>query len=439
MVEALSKAHSMKAFEPRGPLRGTARIPGDKSISHRALMLAALAVGESRIDGLSDGGDVSATVDALRAMGAQIRRDRAGCTVEGVGVGGLLQPARPFALGNSGTSARLLMGLITSHPIRAIFTGDPSLSRRPMERIAKPLRSIGARFETAPGGRLPLTMEGIYPALPRRHALEIPSAQLKSALLLAGLNLPGTTIVEAPPSRDHLERLLPLFGARLEIADRELRLRGEAELHPTCLSVAGDPSAAAFLVVAALIVPGSAIRIDNVCVNPHRTGLFEMLVAMGADLRFSGTKMISGEPVADLEARHSSLKGVDVPPELAPRMIDEFPILFVAAAFAEGRTRTGGLAELRIKESDRLAGMAAGLRAIGVRVEEHEDGLGVEGTAGEPISGGATIASLLDHRIAMSFAVAGLHSVEPVGIDDMRPIDTSFPGFLHALEALTRP
>ena len=205
------------------------------------------------------------------------------------------------------------------------------------------------------------------------------------------------------------------------------------------MSVAGDPSAAAFLVVAALIVPGSAIRIDNVCVNPHRTGLFEMLVAMGADLRFSGTKMISGEPVADLEARHSSLKGVDVPPELAPRMIDEFPILFVAAAFAEGRTRTRGLAELRIKESDRLAGMAAGLLAIGVRVEEHEDGLDVEGTAGEPISGGATIASLLDHRIAMSFAVAGLHSVEPVGIDDMRPIDTSFPGFLHALEALTRP
>ena len=210
MVEALSKAHSMKAFEPRGPLRGTARIPGDKSISHRALMLAALAVGESRIDGLSDGGDVSATVDALRAMGAQIRRDRAGCTVEGVGVGGLLQPEKPFALGNSGTSARLLMGLITSHPIRAIFTGDPSLSRRPMERIAKPLRSIGARFDTAPGGRLPLTVEGIYPALPRRHALEIPSAQLKSALLLAGLNLPGTTIVEAPPSRDHLERLDPV-------------------------------------------------------------------------------------------------------------------------------------------------------------------------------------------------------------------------------------
>lgn len=427
----------MTAFVPRGPLLGTAQIPGDKSISHRALMLAALAVGESRIAGLSDGADVEATIAALEAMGAKISRDGAMCRVQGVGVGGLLQPEGALALGNSGTSARLLMGLAASHRLKAVFTGDPSLSRRPMDRIVTPLRRIGARIDTAPGTLLPLTVEGVAPALPCHHLLKIPSAQVKSALLLAGLNQPGTTVIEAPPSRDHLERLLPLFGAELDAGDGALRLRGEVELSPVSVSVAGDVSAAAFFTVAALIVPGSAIRIENVGINHFRTGLYELLAAMGGNLAFSGRRTVSGEPVADLEVRHSPLRGCEVPPELVSRMIDEFPILFVAAAFAAGTTRTHGLAELRIKESDRLATMATGLRALGVPVEEIEDGLAVQGSAGEMLPGGAKIAIALDHRIAMSFAVAGLHSVEPVRIDDMRPIDTSFPRFLHTLEALT--
>ncbi|HET9426868.1 MAG TPA: 3-phosphoshikimate 1-carboxyvinyltransferase [Allosphingosinicella sp.] len=427
----------MTAFAPRGPLLGTAQIPGDKSISHRALMLAALAVGETRIAGLSDGADVEATIAALEAMGARISCDPAMCRVQGVGVGSLLQPEGSLALGNSGTSARLLMGLAASHRLKAVFTGDPSLSRRPMDRIVTPLRRIGARIDTAPGGLLPLTVEGVAPALPRRHVLQIPSAQVKSALLLAGLNQPGTTIVEAPPSRDHLERLLPLFGAELNAGDGVLRLRGEVELRPASISVAGDASAAAFFTVAALIVPGSAVRIENVGINPFRTGLYELLAAMGGDLTFSGRRTVSGEPVADLEVRHSPLRGCEVPLDLVPRMIDEFPILFIAAAFADGTTRTRGLAELRIKESDRLATMATGLRALGVPMEEIEDGLAVQGSGGEMLPGGANIDVALDHRIAMSFAVAGLHSAEPVRIDDMRTIDTSFPRFLHTLEALT--
>ncbi len=428
----------MTAFAPRGPLRGTAWIPGDKSISHRALMLAALAVGESRIDGLCDGADVQATILALEAMGARIRPTESICSIHGVGVAGLLQPEAAFDLGNSGTSARLLMGLVASHPVKAVFTGDPSLSRRPMERVASPLRRIGAGIDTAPGGRLPLTVTGLAPALARRHVLQTASAQVKSALLLAALNQPGITSVEAPPSRDHLERLLPLFGAEVETGDGTIRVRGEVELNPVTLTVPGDPSAAAFLTVAALVVPGSALRIENVGINPLRTGFYELLAEMGADLTFSGRRMVSGEPVADLEVRHSSLTGCEVPPDLAPRMIDEFPILFVAGAFAAGTTRTSQLSELRIKESDRLATMASGLREIGVAVEEQEDGLVVEGSAGEPLPGGGMVSTALDHRVAMSFAVAGLHSREPVGIDDMRPIDNSFPRFLAVLEALTR-
>jgi 3-phosphoshikimate 1-carboxyvinyltransferase len=432
---ALSKPRAMMLFSPRGSLRGTARVPGDKSISHRALMLAALAVGRSRIEGLNDGSDLASTRAALQAMGARIATEAKGaCTVDGVGVGGLLQPAAPFDCGNSGTSARLLMGLVASHPICAEFAGDASLMRRPMGRVAAPLRRIGARIG---GDRLPLAVEGTYPAIPTCHVLDIPSAQVKSALLLAALNTPGLTeIVEAAPTRDHLERLLFQFGAGIESGDGRIALRGEAKLEPQHLVIAGDCSAAAFLAVAALIVPGSDILIPGVGVNPTRTGLFDMLREMGADIILVNRREHSSEPVADMIVRHSALTGIAVPPEIAPRMIDEYPILFVAAAFARGTTRAYGLAELRLKESDRIAGMAAGLRAIGVRVEEQGDALAVHGQGGGPLPGGAAIDPGLDHRLAMSFAVAGLHARLAIEVANMAIVDTSFPGFLSALGAL---
>jgi 3-phosphoshikimate 1-carboxyvinyltransferase len=419
-----------------GPLRGIARVPGDKSISHRALILAALAVGKSRIENLCQGQDVLATIAALQAMGVRIDRQADGSwSVLGVGVGGLLQPEQPFGLGNSGTSARLLMGLVASHPVSATFTGDASLSRRPMDRVAEPLRRIGATID---GGYLPLTVTGITPALPRRNAMAAPSAQVKSALLLAGLNIPGVTeVVEAAPTRDHLERMLPLFGAEIECDGELIRLRGEAELRPTHVRIPGDPSAAAFLTLAAMIVPGSEVRIESVGINPLRMGFYEVLSEMGADLSITGEREISGEPVGDLTVRHSGLSGCEVPPEMAPRMIDEYPALFIAAAFARGTTRVNGVAELRIKESDRIAAMAEGLRAIGAWVEESEDGLTVHGSGGEPLRGAATVASRLDHRVAMSFAAAGLHCAEPVGVDDMSPVETSFPGFQSTLNTLS--
>lgn len=416
-------------------LKGSVTPPGDKSISHRALILAALAVGQSRIEGLNEGRDVAATIAALGAMGARIAREPDGAwTVGGVGVGGLLQPGARLDLGNSGTSARLLMGLLASHRIRAELIGDASLSSRPMGRVAAPLRRIGARIE---GDALPILVEGVYPAIPTRHRLDIPSAQVKSALLLAGLNTPGITeLIETAPTRDHLERLLALFGAEIEAEDGRIALRGEAELRPQRLAIAGDASAAAFLAVAALIVPGSEIRIEGVGVNPARTGLWEVLRAMGGDIAFSSPREVSGEPVADLLVRHSALTGVEVPPGIAPRMIDEYPILFIAAAFARGVTRARGLAELRFKESDRIASMAAGLAAIGVRAEESADALAVHGGGGDPLTGGATIDPCRDHRLAMAFAVAGLHSVQPIGVAGMDIADTSFPGFRAALDTL---
>ena len=418
-------------------------MPGDKSISHRALICAAMAPGRSRIAGLSEGGDVRATAAALRSMGARIVRDGDSFAVDGPGTGALVQPKGALDMGNSGTSARLLAGLVASHPIRAVFTGDPSLSRRPMERVAAPLRRIGAQVTTAPGGRLPLTVRGLCPAAPFTHRMEIASAQVKSALLLAALNIPGLTrIVEPVPTRDHSERMLALFGAEIAVEGDEIALRGEAELRPQNLAVPGDPSAAAFLAVAALLVPGSELRIEGVGMNPSRTGLFELLVEMGGDISISNRRESAGEPVADLHVRHSALRGVDVPPAIAPRMIDEFPIFFVAAAFAEGSTRTTGLGELRFKESDRLAVMAEGLRAIGGRVEESADGLTVAGTGGDPLTGpmtgGASIEPRLDHRIAMSFAVAGLRCRQPVTVADMSAADTSFPGFAGLLEELAR-
>jgi 3-phosphoshikimate 1-carboxyvinyltransferase len=430
------------SFAQSGPLTGVARVPGDKSISHRALMLSALAVGESRIEGLLEGEDVLATAAAMRAMGAGVERGEGGVwTVHGVGVGGLLQPEQALDMGNSGTSTRLLMGLAASHPITATFIGDASLSRRPMGRVIEPLGLMGADMTASPGGRLPLMLRGLCPAVPITYRLPVASAQVKSAILLAGLNTPGITrVIEPVPTRDHSERMLRGFGAELTVdienGERHIRIRGEAELSPQRLTVPGDPSSAAFPIVAATIVPGSAVTIENVGVNPTRAGLYEVLRMMGAEIAFSNLREVGGEPVADITACFSTLSGIDVPPELAPSMIDEYPILFVAAAFAEGRTTMRGLEELRVKESDRLATMAAGLRAIGAQVEELPDGLIIEGTGGGPLAGGATVASQLDHRIAMSFAVAGLNCRAPVTIDDMSPVATSFPAFVSLFESL---
>lgn len=426
-------------FRASGPLRGPVDPPGDKSIFHRALICAAMAPGRSRIDILSPGEDVRATARALAAMGVRIDVERDSWFVDGVGSGGLLQPGEPLDLGNSGTSARLLAGLAASHPISVAFTGDASLSRRPMERVAAPLRRIGAEIGTAYGGRLPMTVRGLCPAVPATHLMEVPSAQVKSALLLAALNVPGLTrIVEPARTRDHSERMLKLFGADIAVAGEDILLRGEAELKPQRLVVPGDISAAAFPIVAALIVPGSEVSIGFLGSNSSRTGLFDLLREMGGNLAFGNPRESGGEPATNLRVRHSPLRAVDVPPEIAPRMIDEFPIFFVAAAFAEGTTRTRGLGELRLKESDRLAAMAEGLRAIGARVEEAEDGLVITGTGGEPLPGGATIDPRLDHRVAMSFAVAGLRCRQPVTVADMSPVDTSFPGFAASLESLAR-
>ncbi|MBJ7253783.1 MAG: 3-phosphoshikimate 1-carboxyvinyltransferase [Sphingomonadaceae bacterium] len=424
------------SFQPSGALRGTLKVPGDKSISHRALMLSALAVGESKITGLLEGEDVLATAAAMRAMGADIDRTNEGnWTVNGVGVGGLMQPSGALDMGNSGTSTRLLMGLVASHRLTATFIGDASLSKRPMGRVIDPLSQMGAEFTASPGGMLPIMVRGLVPAIPISYRLPVASAQVKSAVLLAGLNIAGITeVIEPVPTRDHSERMLRGFGADLTVdvdADgvRHIRLMGEAELQPQQIEVPGDPSSAAFFVVAALITPGSEVTVTHVGMNPTRTGIYKMLEAMGADLSYSNEREVGGEPVADITARHSVLRGIDVPPDVAPSMIDEFPVFFVAASMAHGRTTTSGLDELRVKESDRLALMATGLKAIGARVEEREDGLVIDGSGGEPLEGGATVTSALDHRIAMSFAVAGQHCYHAVTVDDVSPIATSFPTF----------
>lgn len=425
------------------PLAGRVRVPGDKSISHRALMLSALAVGASRIEGLLEGEDVIATAAAMRAMGADVVRGPDGTwTVHGVGVGGLLQPRIALDMGNSGTSTRLLMGLVASHAVTATFTGDASLSRRPMARVIEPLSRMGADITASPGGRLPLMVRGIVPAVPIEYRLPVASAQVKSAVLLAGLNTPGITrVIEPVPTRDHSERMLAGFGATIAIGDdgdgaRAIALTGEADLRPQRIVVPGDPSSAAFPAVAALLVPGSDIVIENVGLNPTRAGLYAVLRAMGGAVASLDERVVGGEPVADLRVRASALRAIEVPPEIVPSMVDEFPILFVACAFARGRSVLRGLDELRVKESDRLAVMAAGLRAIGARVEELADGLAIEGSDGAPLAGGVTVAAALDHRIAMSFAVASLRCRAPVTIDDARPIATSFPSFVALMAAL---
>ncbi|HQN55083.1 MAG TPA: 3-phosphoshikimate 1-carboxyvinyltransferase [Novosphingobium sp.] len=434
-----------RRFLPGAPLRGTIRVPGDKSISHRSIMLGALAVGETRVTGLLEGEDVLATAAAMRAMGAEVERTGSGeWRVHGVGVGALLQPGQALDMGNSGTSTRLLMGLIASHGITASFIGDASLSKRPMGRVIEPLSRMGADFTASPGGTLPLMLRGACPAVPIEYRLPVASAQVKSAVLLAGLNTPGvTTVIEPIPTRDHSERMLRGFGAELTVdvesnGTRVIRIRGEADLKPQVIEVPGDPSSAAFFMVAALVVPGSDLIIENVGLNPTRAGLVEVLRAMGGSIEELNAREVGGEPVADLRVRHSQLKGIAVDPALAPSMIDEFPVLFVAAALAEGTTVTTGLDELRVKESDRLSVMAEALSAAGVRLWEQEDGLTIEGTGGDPLPGTASaIATHLDHRIAMSMAVAGLASRAGVEVDDTRPIATSFPQFEALLEGLT--
>jgi 3-phosphoshikimate 1-carboxyvinyltransferase len=430
-------------FTAAPALSGGITVPGDKSISHRSLMLSALAVGASRVEGLLEGEDVLATAAAMRAMGAEVRRDAEGVWhIHGVGVGGLLQPRTALDMGNSGTSTRLLMGLLASHDLTATFVGDASLSKRPMARVTEPLSQMGASFSASPGDRLPLTMKGACPAVPLDYRLPVASAQVKSAILLAGLNTPGITrIVEPIATRDHSERMLKGFGADLAVevegdGTRIITLVGEAELRPQQIVVPGDPSSAAFPVVAALLVPGSKVTIANVGLNATRAGLIDLLREMGGAIEVVNPREVGGEPVGDLVVTASALTGVTPDPARAPSMIDEYPVAFVAAALAEGRSVFRGLEELRVKESDRIATMAQGLRAIGVQVEELEDGIIIEGSGGAPLAGGGPIATRLDHRIAMSFAVAGLVSKNGVTIDDMRPVATSFPTFMAMLQSL---
>lgn len=433
-------------FHPSGPLGGTLQVPGDKSISHRAIMFGALAVGETRVSGLLEGEDVMATAAAMRAMGAQIEKTGAEWRIHGVGIGSLLEPKAALDMGNSGTSTRLLMGLTASHAITATFIGDASLSRRPMGRVIEPLSQMGAQIEASSGGTLPLLQRGAATPVPITYRLPVASAQVKSAVLLAGLNTPGiTTVIEPVPTRDHTERMLAGFGARLEVTQeagtRIIRIHGEAELRPQHVIVPGDPSSAAFFIVAALLVPGSDLVIENIGINPTRAGLIAVLQAMGGDITLLNNREVGGEPVADLRVRHSALTGIAIDPAVAPAMIDEFPVLFVAAALAQGTTTTTGLDELRVKESDRLATMAAALTLAGARVEEHEDGLTIHGTGGDPLPGtppGAEVATRLDHRIAMSMAIAGLVSHDGVQIDDTAPIATSFPTFLALLAEAKR-
>ncbi len=425
------------------PLTGEVRVPGDKSISHRALILGALTVGETRVTGLLEGQDVLDTAAAMRAFGAEVTRTGEGAwTVHGVGVGGFAEPEAVIDCGNSGTGVRLIMGAMATSPITATFTGDASLNKRPMGRVTDPLALFGARAYGRAGGRLPMTVVGAAEPVPVRYTVPMPSAQVKSAVLLAGLNAPGETVViEKEATRDHTERMLAGFGAGIAVEDtaegRVIRLTGQPELRPQDIAVPSDPSSAAFPVCAALIVEGSEIVVRNIGQNPTRTGLFTTLVEMGADLKLENLREEAGEPVADIRVRFSpAMTGVEVPPERAPSMIDEYPILSVVAAFAGGRTVMRGVKELRVKESDRIDAMARGLEACGVAVEEDEDTLIVHGMGPGGVPGGARCESRLDHRIAMSFLCLGMASEKPVTVDDAGPIATSFPIFEKLMTGL---
>ncbi len=426
---------------PNGPLRGRVRVPGDKSISHRALILGALTVGETRINGLLEGEDVLNTGKAVAALGASVRRLGEGkWAVEGVGVAGFAEPEHRLDFGNSGTGCRLMLGAVAGCPITATFDGDASLRRRPMRRVLEPLERIGARTVAAAEGRLPLTLKGAREPIPIVFEPPVPSAQLKSAVLLAGLSAPGqTVVVEAEATRDHTEKMLAHFGAdvRVEasgILGRRITLVGQPELMPQPIMVPADPSSAAFPLVAALITPGSDIILDGVMLNPLRIGLLTTLAEMGAAIERLEARNEGGEEVADLRVRASSLRGVEVPAARAPAMIDEYPILAIAASFAEGVTRMRGLKELRVKESDRLDATAVMLRNNGVEVEIDGDDLIVHGRG--CAAGGGFVVTHMDHRIAMAALVMGLASEQPVKIDDSSFIATSFPNFVPMMTGL---
>lgn len=427
--------------QPQNALSGTLNVPGDKSISHRALMLSALAVGRSEVTGLLEGEDVLATASAMRAMGATINKLGDGhYEIYGVGVGGLLEPETHLDMGNSGTSTRLILGLMASHDLTATLTGDASLSSRPMGRVVNPLTDVGATFSARAGNKLPLTITGTTEPLPLDYTTPMASAQVKSAVLLAGLNTPGiTTVKETTATRDHTERMLSAMGADIETNVENdtyvIKLKGQPELNPVQLDVPGDISSAAFLIVAASIIEGSEITIGSVGLNPLRTGIIAALQAMGAHIDILNERMLGGEPVGDIHVKAALLKGVSSLPVDPSTMIDEFPVLFCAAAVASGTSHFKGLKELRVKESDRLAAMASGLKANGIDLKEEEDGIIIHGCDG-PVPGGGLVTTHLDHRIAMSFAVLGQAAKQLITIDDASPIQTSFPSFITLMQRL---
>lgn len=425
-----------------GAFKGTVRVPGDKSLSHRALMFAAMTIGETRIDGLLESGDVMATLEALRALGVTIEAGSDGSwRVQGVGVGGLAEPDCVLDLGNAGTGVRLLMGLLAGQPFTSFLTGDRSLCRRPMGRVAKPLAEMGVVYRARSGDRLPLAITGSNGLSPIIYEQPVASAQVKSAVLLAGLHAPGqTSVIEPSPSRDHTERMLNHLGAEVTTeamvdGRSKVTITGQPELTAADLSVPGDPSSAAFLLTAAALNPGSKLRIENVGQNPLRTGFLRCLEDMGAKLSYGNGRLLAGEPVSWMEIEHGPLQGIDVPSSRAPSMIDEYPILAVAASMANGTTRMTGLGELRVKESDRLKAMADGLAAAGVNVEMGEDSLTVEGLS-QPPAGGCLVDADHDHRIAMSFLVMGGLTKAPIEVSGAETIETSFPGFSDLMNGL---
>jgi 3-phosphoshikimate 1-carboxyvinyltransferase len=428
---------------PSGPLVGTIKPPGDKSISHRALIFGALAVGETKIEGLLEGEDVLNTAESLRRLGATVTRQGPGSwSVHGVGVGGFAEPSQVLDHGNSGTGVRLMMGAVATCPITVTFTGDASLNKRPMGRVLTPLSAFGCEFMGREGGLLPLTVRGSRMPLPITHDMTVASAQVKSAILLAALNAPGiTTVIESEATRDHTEKMLRHFGASLNVTQiaggkTAIALTGQPELKPQFVRVPADPSSAAFPLVAALITPGSKVTVEGVLLSPTRIGLFDTLIDMGAKLTIANRHEAGGEPLGDVTAEYSELTGVDVPPERAPSMIDEYPVLSVAAAVAVGTTVMRGLGELKVKESDRLSATAHALMACGAKVDVGEDSLTVYGMGPGGLPGGGRVATHLDHRIAMSFLVAGMAAKQAVTVDDTNMIATSFPTFVPMMQGL---